>query len=790
MRRLLLCLAIGLVNCGPNNEEILKKIQEDPVNAFLVRPFEKPKLAFELEREDRLPRDVVVHSYDIRIEPFFDYVGFEYDKSLRNSFNGETKIVFSVFQPTTQIVLASSVYLRAVSLTLGRQRIKVLDYKTKAKSLLEVRTEKLAPNRNYTLNFKYSKYMGRPLFGGLFTATYRNPEGNFTSLLATNFDMIFARKAFPCFDDPWFKSVFHISLIHPKNASVYSNQQIAEQRYFDEQRLLTRFKPSPKMSTYLVAFAIGDFEEVRAYSRSGVLNRAISVRGGNPFHKNDSLTGAAVVDAMEGLLNVSYPLEKLGKICNFLKFVNNLSHSLMICRPFGQLRNAGGRVSWGLIIYGGFIFERLGKNIAELVLERRVISHATAHQWFGSLVAGDRWGLVFLHEAFATFFETKAPLDPGFTYLAEVAQVPLIRDAVERYSKARHPIVDDDGSTYSVGGALLTSVRHALGDSVFYKGLHIFVTENKYGSAGLDELIQSFIKAKGTDKLCGSLTVTEYLEDYFLRAGSPIVNVSLENTRYTIEQDSAANGGKTWNVPVIVLDIASNKEHLLWLLKDNSLCSPDNSKLDAQKAYIFNNEGKGFAVFNLDVRAAVKTLESVKFVELSVHNMQHLLHHVPTGTNHGDASDIAYRAIVEKKSKVPYFLLKHVDDEVSGKAQRKDVFQRKLEVWNILSDDFDYKPTVENRLLGQYFLYFAVRANVTSAVRETAKLFEQFTQDCAVGKDIVECPRIPPEYRSAVYDQGAKTEEGLKFLREYRKRIEAHPLEIWMTPEQNRLIPY
>uniref|UniRef100_A0A1I7SIU8 Thiamine biosynthesis protein n=1 Tax=Bursaphelenchus xylophilus TaxID=6326 RepID=A0A1I7SIU8_BURXY len=281
--------------------------------------------------------------------------------------------------------------------------------------------------------------------------------------------------------------------------------------------------------------------------------------------------------------------------------------------------------------------------------------------------------------------------------------------------------------------------------------------------------------AKGTDKLCGSLTVTEYLKDYFLRTGSPIVNVTLENNQYRIEQDSAASDGKTWNVPVFVLDIANKKEHLLWLLKDNSICSRDNVKLDPQKAYIFNNEGKGFAVFNVNDRAALKTLESLKFSELSVHNMQHLLDHVPTGTSYGDVSDIAYGAIVEKKSKVPYFLLRHVDDK------------RELEVWNILSDDFDYKPTVENRLLGGYFLQPAVRANATSAVRETAKLFEQFKRDCAVGKDIVECPRIVPEYRRAVYDQGAKTEEGLKFLRDYRKRIEAHPLQEWMTPEQNRL---
>uniref|UniRef100_A0A1I7S1N6 Peptidase_M1 domain-containing protein n=1 Tax=Bursaphelenchus xylophilus TaxID=6326 RepID=A0A1I7S1N6_BURXY len=480
MRRLLLCLAIGLANCEPNNDEILKKIEEDPVNAFLVHPFGKPKLAFQLERNDRLPRHVVVHSYDIRIEPFFDYLGFEYDKSLRDTFNGETKIVFSVLQPTTQIVLASSVDLQAISLTLGRQRIKVLDYETKANSLLVLRTaEELAPRKNYTLNFKYSSRMQRAVYGGVFTADYRNPEGNWTALLATQFETISARKAFPCFDDPWFKSVFHISLIHPRNAKVYSNEQIAEQRYFDEQRLLTRFKPSPKMSTYLVAFAIGDFEEVEAYSKSGVLNRAISVRGRKPFLRNGALTGAAVVDAMEGLVNVSYPLKKLDHL--------------------DSVALLGAMENWGLIIYGGTVYERLGKNMAELVLDRRIICHETAHQWFGNLVTADRWGWEFIHESFATFFETKALLDPDFMYLAEIAQVPLIRNAVEGYSKARHPIVDDVGRfdriTYAIGGALLTSVRHALGDN-FYKGLHIFLTENKYGSAGLDTLIESFIKVR------------------------------------------------------------------------------------------------------------------------------------------------------------------------------------------------------------------------------------------------------------------------------------------------------
>lgn len=88
--------------------------------------------------------------------------------------------------------------------------------------------------------------------------------------MATNLQPTFASLVFPCFDHPSFKSVFKLSLIHPKGSKAYSNMPIKKQSPNGKDKILTEFEVTPKISTTNVAFAIGDFVEKSVKSKSKV----------------------------------------------------------------------------------------------------------------------------------------------------------------------------------------------------------------------------------------------------------------------------------------------------------------------------------------------------------------------------------------------------------------------------------------------------------------------------------------------------------------------------------------
>ncbi|CAD5208601.1 unnamed protein product [Bursaphelenchus xylophilus] len=707
---------ILLISLGVSGlpDEYIKKVQKDPLNAFLTSPFDKPRYTLNIHTNDSLPHDVVVHSYDILLEPFFKFPGFSFNKDLLYTFKGSASIVFSVLKPTFQIELASAVKISEYSLTSGRQRISLSKLNITGENHLTLHTtQKLYPLKNYTLHFRYSNEMSQASRGSVYYYEY-NDRGNVaTSLVASIFETIHAREAFPCFDDPSLKATFKLSLIHPKNAKVYSNAEIGEQHYFDEQRSLTRFKPTAKMSTYLLAFAIGDFVESHATSASGVKIRAMAVNKYRGLTNEAAVIGAHCVDTMENLVRVNYPLSKLDHL-DTVEF------------------SAGGMENFGFIIYGDIVPSSFGQTIAESYGQKSVICHETAHQWFGDLVTAQKWGWEFLHESFANYFEahTVGQLDK-YRYFVEISRVPVMMEMVEQFSAGSHPVADNtshfDSITYDIGGAILNSIRNVLGDRTFYKGLNIYQRENAYANANLDVLLHSFEKAMDTKYLCGNLTFTGYAKDYFLQIGAPIVNVELDDNNVHVITQTPFRKKNLWNVPIFVQDLDTAKERLIWLLKDGSICSPLSTEANAK--YFFNNNGKGFAKFNINQTILEAVYKHEKFTGLTKENHEFVVATVTNDLENPElANELIYK-ILKANGKVSPNLLRHL-------WTHSKYYNKTLE---LISNKFDYKNTPENLILGEYFLERAVRAGIESTVDKANQLFEKFTSECKEGSDVVEC---------------------------------------------------
>src|SRR5438094_196960 len=78
-----------------------------------------------------------------------------------------------------------------------------------------------------------------------------------------------ARRCFPCFDEPALKAVFEVALRVPKGRIAISNMpQVGEETLPNGDRRV-RFAPSPVMSTYLLAFAVGEFDSIEGKTEKG-----------------------------------------------------------------------------------------------------------------------------------------------------------------------------------------------------------------------------------------------------------------------------------------------------------------------------------------------------------------------------------------------------------------------------------------------------------------------------------------------------------------------------------------
>ncbi|CAD5208151.1 unnamed protein product [Bursaphelenchus xylophilus] len=533
---------------------------------------------------DKLPRNVIVHQYDLVITPFFAFKGFEFDKALLNTFKGNVKITFNPIQANNSVTLASNpefVTIQSAVLSLDGTNIEIASNSTDSDDHLTLVTKTpLETGKNYTLHFVFNGTMVNGSNGGLFSFDYTDKDGKNTSLAATMFETIHARRVFPCFDDPFFKAVFVVTVIHPKGSQAHSNAEVDITQDLDKE-VMTKFKPTLKMSPYLLAFAVGDFTERVVESKRGVKIRSLAVKIFEGSVDKAAKIGAECLDIMEDLLQVKYPMMKL-------------DHLDTISLGAGAMEN------FGLVTYGNKLPLPFPLPLKMEIETAAVVCHETSHMWFGNLVTAERWGLEFLHEAFAVFFEaaTLRRIDP-YTF-TESARVANILEYAEAFAQApKHPVAADrsyfDEVTYGYGSAIVHSMEGVFGKDTFYKALHTYISENMYKNVDLETLLSSFERAAPSKYLCDNLTVSEYMRDYFLQAGSPLVNITYdENNRLKMKQIPFENN-TLWNVPIFMKNLDTTEEFTYWLLKNGRHCVQNaKGRIDSRMPYFFNHNSRSF----------------------------------------------------------------------------------------------------------------------------------------------------------------------------------------------------
>lgn len=357
---------------------------------------------------------------------------------------------------------------------------------------------------------------------GLYLCKYRQ-DGHICRLFATQFESHYARKCFPCVDEPSAKATFDLSITvnSPDVQTVLSNMPGEQVDH------TWRFQTTPKMSTYLLAFVGGNFVSKSDRTKRGVKVNVYATPA-QPTGLLDYALDTAVksVEFYEDYFGIDYPLPKLDNVA-----LPDFS--------------AGAMENWGLITYRESAM--LADNNSAVDTRESVaitITHEIAHQWFGNLVTMAWWDDLWLNESFASLMEhiVTDRLHPEYhvmdDFQASDVFYALTRDSLAGVQAVRQTVgspdeiatLFDGAIVYIKGERLMKMLRRLIGEEQFRRALRHYFTKHKYGNTVADDLWQAMSEVSKLD-------IAQLMKSWLTEPGYPIITADLiESKRLRLKQ--------------------------------------------------------------------------------------------------------------------------------------------------------------------------------------------------------------------------------------------------------------
>jgi len=313
---------------------------------------------------------------------------------------------------------------------------------------------------------------------------YRVEEGG-RKYAYTQFEVANARRAFPCFDEPGDKTPYDVTITAPSGAMALANSPETSRVAAPDGMVEHRFAASPPLPSYLVAFAVGDFDIVE-WRKAPFPIRAVTTKGRGDLTGLALEAAAALVDRLSDYFDMDYPYAKLDLVA-----VPDFSS--------GAMENPG------LITFRDTLL-LLDARRATTSIRRsqaQVIAHELAHQWLGNLVTMRWWDDLWLNEGFAMWAEAKIvdAWRPSFgATIDQIAGVQHVMDTdgLKSARAVREPVRSTsdaeaafDGITYDKGAAVLRMMEGWLGPDVFRRGVQRYLRENAWKNASSDDLFRA-----------------------------------------------------------------------------------------------------------------------------------------------------------------------------------------------------------------------------------------------------------------------------------------------------------
>ena len=396
---------------------------------------------------------------------------------------------------------------------------------------------------NHTIHIIFSGNITDAMHG--LYPCYFTHDGIKKQLFATQFESHHAREVFPCVDEPAAKAEYDLTLITRPGITVLGNMPVKSEEENGNSRTTT-FEKTPRMSSYLLAFVIGELHKKSARTESGVEVNVWATPAQNENTLDFALDIATrSIDFYDEYFGVKYPLPKS-------------DHVALPDFSSGAMEN------WGLITYR----ESCLLADPELTPEssRRfiatVIAHELSHQWFGNLVTMNWWNDLWLNESFANMMEYVAidALHPEWRMWEDFATnevtAALRRDSLDGVQSVQadvnHPdeisTLFDPAIVYAKGGRLLVMVRKLIGEEAFRAGLKSYFEKFAYKNTVGNDLWQEL-------ELASDQPIVDLMNAWISQPGLPVVSVSNSHDVATLSQERFFIGehqpsGALWPIPL------------------------------------------------------------------------------------------------------------------------------------------------------------------------------------------------------------------------------------------------
>jgi len=396
----------------------------------------------------------------------------------------------------------------------------------------------------YTISMDFSGIITKNM-DGIYPCFFTE-DGVDKQLIATQFESHHAREVFPCIDEPEAKATFQLHLSHAKAEVALCNTP-AESKKAEKSKQTTTFAKTPLMSTYLLAFIVGDMKYKEAKSKSGVTLRTYATP--HQIENTEYALEVAVkcMDFYEEYFGIPYPLDK----CDFIALPDFAS---------GAMEN------WGAITFReqALLVDK-NTSLSTKQWVAMVVAHELTHQWFGNLVTMRWWTDLWLNEGFASWMEYLAldSLYPEWDIWTQFAvdeqQAALKADALEHTHPIEVPVNHPDEIraifdiiSYQKGSSVIHMLYNFLGPEGFKKGISHYLKQHAYKNTDTVDLWQALEDV--TKK-----PVTDFMNAWTSQSGFPLVNVEVRNdhlkviqTKFVTNPESSARNDNTlWPVPLL-----------------------------------------------------------------------------------------------------------------------------------------------------------------------------------------------------------------------------------------------
>ena len=460
-----------------------------------------------------LPTDVVAKHYDVTLEPDFDKFTFE----------GKATIDLEVAKETSSISLNTlDLKIRSTSVHADGALVTdspTLSYDADTQTTKIELGKKLSKGQKVQLTHTYTGELNDKMAG-----FYRSKTRNGQYLAVTQFEATDARRAIPCFDEPALKAEFTVTLVADEKMTCLSNMDEASTSSVDSKitggkRKAVKFNRSPKMSTYLLAFIVGELKSIST-DKFRLPIKVWMTPEQKEEDGNFSLEVAAKTLAFyEKAFQAPYPLPKMD----------------MVAIPDFA---AGAMENWGLVTYRvvDLLFDQKTSGAATKERVAEVVQHELAHQWFGNLVTMDFWDGLWLNEGFATWMswyscnEFYPEWKVWETFVIDTLQGALGLDGLRSSHPVEVPVhrAEDinqifDNISYAKGSAVLRMISKYLGEETFIDGVRRYIKKHAWGNTQTGDLWEALADASGKD-------VQHVMDIWTKEVGYPVISVT-ENAK-------------------------------------------------------------------------------------------------------------------------------------------------------------------------------------------------------------------------------------------------------------------